>query len=151
MRQQVSDYKKIFKWVGKTTIVNVLLVVLCFLIILSGMILTYEGGEDVSEAIIGEWNCVQFYKNQKSFQVPKSQNITVTITSSGQVTLVGSDNASVFRGSTRQGTYTVEGGSTLLIDMGGETWTCQCVFTTDGLLRMTISEVEMILYLEKSR
>lgn len=151
MKKQSSDYKKIYKWVRKTTIVNVLLVILCFSFILTSMVLTYESGDDISEAVIGEWNCVQFYKNQKSFQVPESQNITVTITSSGQVTLVGSDNASIFRSSTRQGTYTVEGGSTLLIDMGGETWTCQCVFTTDGLLRMTISEVEMILYLEKSR
>lgn len=151
MKNSSSAYKNIYKWVAKTTVVNVLLVIVCFLIILVGMVLTYEGREDISQDVVGKWNCVQFYKNQKSFQVPDSQNISVTITSSGQVTLSGSDNASIFRGSMRQGTYTVDGGNTLLIDMGGEIWSCQCVFTSDGLLRMTISEVELVLYLEKSR
>lgn len=37
----------------------------------------------------------------------------------------------------------------MLIDMGDELWTCACVFTSDGLLRITIPEVKTVLYLDK--
>ncbi len=149
MKALKKDNNKMLKWVAKTTCINVLLVAVCFVSILAGMVVSYEGGEDISDAVIGNWKCVQFYKNQKSFQVPETQSINVSITDNGTVTLVGSKNASIFRGSTREGNYTIEGGSTLYIDMGNEVWTCACVFTQDGLLRMTISEAEMVLYLKK--
>lgn len=65
-----KNKSNLFWWVAKTTLVNVLLVAICFAGILSAMLLSYEGGEDVSNEIIGRWDCIQFYKNQKSFQVP---------------------------------------------------------------------------------
>lgn len=144
-----KDRKKILKWVFKTTMVSVFLMIVCFGVILSIIIYFYEGGEDISEEIIGEWKCIQFYKNQKSFQVPDSQEIVVTIESNGKITLRGSANASIFRGAIREGNYTMENGNTMLVDMGKEIWTCTCLFTKDGLLRMTISEAEVILYLKK--
>lgn len=149
MKALKKDDNRILKWVAKTTCINVLLVAVCFVSILAGMVVSYEDGEDISDAVVGNWKCVQFYKNQKSFQVPETQSINVSITDEGKVTLVGSENASIFRGSIREGNYTIEGGSTLYIDMGNEVWTCACVFTQDGLLRMTISEAEMVLYLKK--
>lgn len=112
------------------------------------MVSSYSGGTDISEEVLGIWDCVQFYKNQESFLVPDSQSIVVTI-ESGSVRLQGSKNASIFRGADRTGTYSIEGGSTLLINMGDEIWTCSCEFTSDGLLRITISEAEVVLYLQK--
>lgn len=144
-----EDRIKLLKWISKTTIISVLLMIICFGGILSIMVYSYGGGTDISEEVIGKWDCIQFYKNQKSFQVPDSQEIVVAIESSGKITLTGSENASIFRGATREGNYTMEGGSTLLVDMGNERWTCSCVFTKDGLLRMTISEAEVVLYLKK--
>lgn len=144
MKRKPSDAK----WIVKTTIFTVALISICFVAILGIMLASYAGGTDISQDIIGTWDCTQFYKNQESFLVPESQSIVVTI-GSGTINLQGSKNASIFRGADRNGTYTVEGGSTLIIDMGGETWTCACVFTSDGLLRMTISEAEVVLYLEK--
>ncbi|MBR4026586.1 MAG: hypothetical protein IKJ01_03370 [Lachnospiraceae bacterium] len=144
-----KDRIKLLKWVSKTTIINVLLMIVCFGGILSIMLHSYGGGTDISEDVIGEWDCIQFYKNQKSFQVPDSQEVIVAIESNGKITLTGSANASIFRGATREGNYTIEGGSTLLVDMGDEMWTCSCVFTKDGLLRMTISEAEVVLYLKE--
>lgn len=149
MNTELSNKCSILTWVSKTTLINVLLVAICFAGILTVMIFSYEGGDDISDAVIGNWKCVQFYKNQKSFQVPETQNINVSITDEGKVTLVGSENASIFRGSSREGNYKIEGGSTLYIDMGNEVWTCACVFTQDRLLRMSISEAEMVLYLKK--
>ena len=136
------------KWVVKTTAFTVVLITVCFAIILGIMLSSYGGGTDISQDIIGTWDCIQFYKNQESFLVPESQSIVVKI-DSGSINLQGSKNASIFRGADRTGTYTVEGGSTLIVDMGGEMWTCSCVFTSDGLLRMTISEAEVVLYLQK--
>ena len=144
-----EDRIKLLKWVFKTTLISVFLMVICFGGILSIMMYSYDEGTDISEDVIGEWECIQFYKNQKSFQVPDSQEIVVTIESNGKITLMGSENASIFRGATREGNYAMEGGSTLLVDMGNEMWMCSCVFTKDGLLRMTISEAEVILYLKK--
>lgn len=135
-------------WITKTTAFTVALISICFSLILGIMIASYSGGTDISQDIIGTWDCTQFYKNQESFLVPDSQSIVVTI-ESGTINLQGSKNANIFRGADRNGTYTVEGGSTLIIDMGGETWTCACVFTSDGLLRMTVSEAEVVLYLKK--
>ena len=141
---------RILAWISKTTLINVLLVAICFAGILTVMVFSYEGGDDLSEAVIGNWNCVQFYKNQKSFQVPETQKITVQIDNEGNITLAGSENASIFRGALRKGTYKLEGGNTLYVDMGNENWTCVCVFTQDGLLRMTISEAEIVLYMKKA-
>ena len=138
------------KWILKTTFFTVIIITICFGFILWTMIASYRGGTDISKDIIGKWDCVQFYKNQESFLVPDSQSIVVNI-DSGTVNLQGSKNANIFRGANRTGCYTVEGGSTLLIDMGGELWTCSCVFTSDGLLRMTISEAEVVLYLKKDK
>ena len=107
-------------WVTKTTLINVLLVAVCFIGILGVMLITYKSAPDLTKDIIGEWHCEQFYKNQESFQVPDSQQIVVTIRENGEITLTGSANASIFRNASRKGTYTVEGGSTLLIDMGDE-------------------------------
>lgn len=136
------------KWVVKTTLFTVAIITVCFGIILGIMVSSYSGGTDISEEVLGIWDCVQFYKNQESFLVPDSQSIVVTI-ESGSVRLQGSKNASIFRGADRTGTYSIEGGSTLLINMGDEIWTCSCVFTSDGLLRITISEAEVVLYLQK--
>ena len=136
------------KWIIQTTAFTVILISVCFITILGIMLASYGGGTDISQDLLGTWKCTQFYKNQESFLVPESQSIVVTI-DSGTINLQGSKNASIFRGANRNGTYTVEGGSTLIIDMGGEMWTCACVFTSDGLLRMTISEAEVVLYLEK--
>ena len=136
------------KWVVKTTLFTVAIITVCFGIILGIMVSSYSGGTDISEEVLGIWDCVQFYKNQESFLVPDSQSIVVTI-ESGSVRLQGSKNASIFRGADRTGTYSIEGGSTLLINMGDEFWTCSCVFTSDGLLRITISEAEVVLYLQK--
>ena len=136
------------KWIVKTTAFTVVVITVCFAVILGIMLSSYGGGTDISQDIIGTWDCIQFYKNQESFLVPESQSIVVKI-DSGSINLQGSKNASVFRGADRMGNYTVEGGSTLIVDMGGEMWTCACVFTTDGLLRMTISEAEVVLYLQK--
>jgi len=144
MERKPSDAK----WIIKTTVFTVALISVCFVVILGIMLASYGGGTDISQDILGTWDCTQFYKNQESFLVPESQSIVVTI-DSGTINLQGSKNASIFRGANRNGTYTVEGGSTLIIDMGGEMWTCACVFTSDGLLRMTISEAEVVLYLEK--
>ena len=138
------------KWIIQTTAFTVILISACFIVILGIMLSSYGGGTDISQDILGTWDCTQFYKNQESFLVPESQSIVVTI-DSGTINLQGSKNASIFRGANRNGTYTVEGGSTLIIDMGGEMWTCACVFTSDGLLRMTISEAEVVLYLGQYR
>lgn len=137
-----------FRWIVSTTLFTVVIIAICFCAILGIMIASYNGGSDVSEDIIGTWDCVQFYKNQESFLVPDSQSIVVTI-ESGSVRLQGSKNASIFRGADRIGSYYIEGGSTLLVNMGNEQWTCSCVFSSDGLLRMTISEAEVVLYLQK--
>ncbi len=136
------------KWIVGTTLFTVAIVAACFFSILGIMIASYSGGTDISEDIIGTWDCVQFYKNQESFLVPDSQSIVVTI-ESGSVRLQGSKNASIFRGADRTGLYSIEGSSTLLINMGSEQWTCSCVFTSDGLLKMTVSEAEVVLYLQK--
>ena len=141
--------KQLAKWVLSTTCFTVAIITVCFVAILAMMIFAYNGREDISSEIVGSWKCVQFYRNQESFQVPDSQKITVII-SDEEVLLQGSDNASIFRGADRHGTYEIEGGSTLLIDMGNAIWTCNCVFTSDGLLRITISEEETILYLERN-
>ena len=105
------------KWVVKTTLFTVAIITVCFGIILGIMVSSYSGGTDISEEVLGIWDCVQFYKNQESFLVPDSQSIVVTI-ESGSVRLQGSKNASIFRGADRTGTYSIEGGSTLLINMG---------------------------------
>lgn len=149
MKTQKEERIGLLKWITKTTIINVLLVAVCFFGIVAVMIGTYKGSTDLTEDIIGVWDCDQFYKNQESFQVPNSQEIVITICEDGEITLTGSANASIFRNASRKGTYTVEGGSTLLIDMGEELWTCACVFTQDGLLRMTIPENKTVLYLKK--
>lgn len=149
MNTGISNKGRILAWVSRTTLINVLLVAICFAGILTVMIFSYEGGEDLSEAVIGNWDCIQFYKNQKSFQVSETQSINIEIDDKGNIALTGSENASIFRGASRKGTYKLEGGNTLYVDMGNETWTCTCVFTQDGLLRMTISEAEMVLYLKK--
>ena len=140
--------RQLAKWVLSTTCFTVAIITVCFVAILAMMIFAYNGREDISSEIVGSWKCVQFYRNQESFQVPDSQRITVTI-GDKEILLQGSDNASIFRGADRHGTYEIEGGSTLLIDMGNALWTCNCVFTSDGLLRITISEEETILYLER--
>lgn len=138
---------KLIGWVAKTTLIIVALIAICFSLILGIMIKSYEGGVDVSKDIIGTWDCIQFYKNQKSFSVPDNQELIVTI-DSGNVKMHGSDNASILRGE-HSGTYTIEGGSVMIIQMGEESWSCSCVFTQDGLLRLTISEMQVVLYLEK--
>lgn len=140
--------RQLAKWIVATTCFTVTIITVCFAAILAMMIFTYGGREDISSDIMGFWRCVQFYRNQKSFQVSDSQRITVTIDDES-ILLQGSDNASIFRSADRRGTYKIEGGNTLLIDMGNETWTCDCVFTSDGLLRITIAEEETILYLER--
>lgn len=140
--------RQLAKWVLSTTCFTAAIITVCFVATLAMMIFTYSGREDISSEILGFWKCVQFYKNQKSFQVPDSQRITVTIDDE-EILLRGSDNASIFRSADRHGTYEIEGGSTLLIDMGNTTWTCNCVFTSDGLLRIAILEEETILYLER--
>lgn len=147
MNQEKLGSNEIIGWVIKTTIVLVSLITVCFLVITGIMVSSYNGGIDVSEEIIGTWECVQFYKNQKSFSVPDNQEIIVTI-DGGNVKMHGSENASILRGD-RSGSYTIEGGSVLLVEMGKDTWSCPCVFTQDGLLRLTISEMQMVLYLEK--
>lgn len=138
---------KLVGWITKTTLILVALIAVCFSIILGIMIKSYKGGVDVSEDIIGTWDCVQFYKNQKSFTVPDNQELIVTI-DSGNVKMHGSENASILRGD-HSGTYTIEGGSVMIIQMGEDSWSCSCVFTQDGLLRLTISEMQVVLYLEK--
>jgi len=138
---------KLVGWITKTTLILVALIAVCFSIILGIMIKSYKGGVDVSNDIIGTWDCVQFYKNQKSFTVPDNQELIVTI-DSGNVKMHGSDNASILRGD-HSGTYTIEGGSVMIIQMGEDSWSCSCVFTQDGLLRLTISEMQVVLYLEK--
>lgn len=147
MNQERLGSTKIIGWIIKTTMVLVALITVCFLVIMGIMVSSYNGGNDVSEEIIGTWECVQFYKNQKSFSVPDNQEIIVII-DGGNVTMHGSENASILRGE-RGGTYTIEGGSVLLVKMGDDVWSCQCMFTQDGLLRLTISEMQMVLYLEK--
>lgn len=147
MAQATKNEIKLIGWVIKTTLILVALIAICFSIILGIMITSYKGGVDVSKDIIGTWDCVQFYKNQKSFTVPDNQEITVTI-DSGNVKMHGSDNASILRGD-HSGTYTIEGGSVLIVKMGEDSWSCSCVFTQDGLLRLTISEMQVVLYLEK--
>ena len=147
MAQATKNEIKLIGWVTKTTLILVALIAICFSIILGIMIASYKGGVDVSKDIIGTWDCVQFYKNQKSFTVPDNQEITVTI-DSGNVKMHGSDNASILRGD-HSGTYTIEGGSVLIVKMGEDSWSCSCVFTQDGLLRLTISEMQVVLYLEK--
>lgn len=149
MKIQKEGRRELVGWVTKTTLINVLLVAVCFIGILGVMLITYKSAPDLTKDIIGEWHCEQFYKNQESFQVPDSQQIVVTIRENGEITLTGSANASIFRNASRKGTYIVEGGSTLRIDMGDELWTCACVFTSDRLLRITIPEVETVLYLDK--
>lgn len=138
---------KLALWVGKTTLVCVLLIAVCFAVILGIMIKSYNGGVDISESIVGTWDCIQFYKNQQSFQIPDNQEINVTI-DSDNVKIYGSSNASILRGD-RAGTYSIEGGSILVIKMGEDTWSCPCVFTKDGLLRLTIPEMEVVMYLKK--
>lgn len=147
MTQEKHSKYRIVGWTIKTTLVLVTLISVCFLVIMGIMVSSYNGGDDVSEEIIGTWECVQFYKNQKSFSVPDNQEIIVTI-DGGNVKMHGSENASILRGD-RSGTYTIEGGSVLLVKMGEDIWSCPCVFTQDGLLRLTISEMQMVLYLEK--
>ena len=147
MTKAISENGKIIGWIAKTTIILIALIAVCFSIILGIMVKSYEGGVDVSEDIIGTWSCIQFYKNQKSFSVPDNQEIAVTIDGSN-VKMHGSENASILRGE-HSGTYTLEGGSVLIIKMGEDTWSCPCVFTKDGLLRLTISEMQVVLYLEK--
>ena len=120
MKIQKEGRHRLIGWVTKTTLINVLLVAVCFIGILGVMLITYKSAPDLTKDIIGEWHCEQFYKNQESFQVPDSQQIVVTIRENGEITLTGSANASIFRNASRKGTYTVEGGSTLLIDMGDE-------------------------------
>jgi len=149
MKTQKEERNRLVKWITKTTLINVLLVAVCFFGIIAVMLGTYKGSTDLTKDIIGTWDCEQFYKNQESFQVPDSQEIVVTINENGEITLTGSANASIFRNAARKGTYTIEGGSTMLIDMGEELWTCACVFTQDGLLRMTIPENKTVLYLKK--
>lgn len=147
--QMSKDNIKLIRWIAKTTLITVLLITACFSVILGIMIKAYQGGTDISRDIIGSWECVQFYKNQKSFLVPDTQEIIATIDDSGGVKLQGSSNASIFRGD-HTGTYTLEGGSVMLIDMGEDAqWSCPCVFTKDGLLRLTIPEMEVVLYLSK--
>lgn len=147
MTMEKSRSRKIIGMVIRTTAILVALIAVCFSIILGIMIKSYKGGVAVSEDIIGTWDCVQFYKNQKSFSVPDNQELIVTI-DSGSVKMHGSDNASILRGE-HSGTYTIEGGSVLLVQMGEDIWSCSCVFTQDGLLRLTISEMQVVLYLEK--
>ena len=149
MKTQKEERNRLVKWITKTTLINVLLVAVCFFGIIAVMLGTYKGSTDLTKDIIGTWDCEQFYKNQESFQVPDSQEIVITINENGEITLTGSANASIFRNASRKGTYTIEGGSTMLIDMGEELWTCACVFTQDGLLRMTIPENKTVLYLKK--
>ena len=144
-----SESVKLAKWITKTTLITVLLIAVCFFAILIIMIKSYEGGADISKDIIGDWNCVQFYKNQKSFLIPDNQEITVKIDESGIIKIQGSNNASIFRGE-RVGSYTIDGGSVLMLNMGeSENWACPCVFTKDGLLRLTVPEMEVVLYLQR--
>lgn len=147
MIQTTNNNGKLIGWIAKTTIILVTLIAVCFSVILGIMIKSYESGVDVSKDIIGTWDCIQFYKNQKSFSVPDNQEITVTIDGSN-VNMHGSENASILRGD-RSGTYTIDGGSVLVVKMGEDSWSCPCVFTQDGLLRLTISEMQVVLYLEK--
>lgn len=147
MAQAEKKKVKLIGWITKTTLILVALIAICFSIILGIMIKSYKGGVDVSNDIIGTWECVQFYKNQKSFTVPDNQELIVTI-DSGNVKMHGSENASILRGD-HSGTYTIEGGSVMIIQMGEDSWSCSCVFTQDGLLRLTISEMQVVLYLEK--
>ena len=139
---------RLIKWVVKTTCITVSLIVLCFSAILIIMIKSYGGKIDISENIIGNWNCIQFYKNQKSFLIPDNQKITVVIEKDGNIKTQGSSNASIFRGD-RTGTYTMDG-NIITINMDeNESWSCPCVFTKDGLLRLTVPEMEVVLYLQK--
>ena len=144
-----SESVKLAKWITKTTLITVLLIAVCFSAILVIMIQSYEGGTDLSKDVIGDWNCVQFYKNQKSFLIPDNQEVTVKIDESGVIKIQGSNNASIFRGE-RAGTYTIDGGNILTLNMGeSENWACPCVFTKDGLLRLTVPEMEVVLYLQR--
>lgn len=129
MNQEKLGSTKILGWVTKTTMILVTLITVCFLVIMGIMVSSYNGGINVSEEIIGTWECVQFYKNQKSFSVPDNQEIIVII-DGGNVTMHGSEDASILRGE-RSGTYTIEGGSVLLVKMGDDVWSCPCVFTQD--------------------
>ena len=144
-----SESVKLAKWITKTTLITVLLIAVCFSAILVIMIQSYEGGTDLSKDVIGDWNCVQFYKNQKSFLIPDNQEVTVKIDESGVIKIQGSNNASIFRGE-RAGTYTIDGGNILTLNMGeSENWACPCAFTKDGLLRLTVPEMEVVLYLQR--
>lgn len=144
-----SESVKLAKWITKTTLITVLLIAVCFSAILVIMIQSYGGGTDLSKDVIGDWNCVQFYKNQKSFLIPDNQEVTVKIDESGIIKIQGSNNASIFRGD-RAGTYTIDGGNILMLNMGeSENWACPCVFTKDGLLRLTVPEMEVVLYLQR--
>ena len=147
MAQITKNRIKLVGWITKTTLILVALITVCFSLILGIMIKSYKGGVDVSEDIFGTWDCVQFYKNQKSFIVPDNQELIVTI-DSGNVKMHGSENASILRGD-HSGTYAIEGGSVMNVQMGEDSWSCSCVFTQDGLLRLTISEMQVVLYLEK--
>ena len=142
-----EDKKKILLWTFKTTLICVLLVSLCFAVILGIMFRSYDSSTNIDETIIGTWDCVQFYKNQKSFLVPENQEIVIFI-ESGSVKMYGSSNASILRGE-RGGTYSIEGGNIMVITMGEDVMSCPCVFTNDGLLRLTIPEMEVVLYLER--
>ena len=140
---------KLARWITKTTLITVLLITICFSVVLVIMIQSYRGGADLSKDIIGVWACEQFYKNQKSFLIPDSQEVTVIIDEVGTIKIQGSSNASIFRGE-RAGTYTIEGGNIMMLDMGeNEKWTCSYVFTKDGLLRLTVPEMEVVLYLQR--
>ena len=137
------------KWVIKTTVLTVMLITGCFLAILTVMVKYYQKGPDMLGDIIGRWECVQFYKNQKSFLIPKEQKIGIIIDGDGTIQIKGSDNASILRGN-RSGDYTIENGNILKLNMNeDDVWECPCVFTNDGLLRMTVPELEVILYLRK--
>lgn len=142
-----EDKKKILFWTCKTTLICVLLVSVCFAVILGIMFKSYDSSTNIEESINGTWKCVQFYKNQKSFLVPDNQEIVISI-EGGSVKMYGSGNASILRGE-RGGTYTIEGGNIMVITMGEDTLSCPCVFTNDGLLRLTIPEMEVVLYLER--
>ena len=84
-----------------------------------------------------------------SILIPDSQEVTVIIDEVGTIKIQGSSNASIFRGE-RAGTYTIEGGNIMMLDMGeDEKWTCSYVFTKDGLLRLTVPEMEVVLYLQR--
>ena len=97
MKTQKEERNRLVKWITKTTLINVLLVAVCFFGIIAVMLGTYKGSTDLTKDIIGTWDCEQFYKNQESFQVPDSQEIVITINENGEITLTGSANASIFR------------------------------------------------------